>query len=72
MLDDIVVSLCFLALVALLVLGGLVMFFSSVSKVTPPSAYTTCATVGSCSAADPTEDSRPANDPQLVDPVEAR
>jgi hypothetical protein len=54
-LDDVVVAVCFLALVGLVVFGGLLMLFFWVTAGLPPSALTTCSVMDSCVAPAPTE-----------------
>ena len=72
-LDDVVIPVCFLALVGLVVLGALLMLFSWVTAGLPSSAYTACATIESCAAPTPAEDPRSwVNGPQLDEPTETR
>ncbi len=58
--DDVVVAVCFLALVGLVVFGGLLMLFSWVTAGLPPSAVMTCPESESCAPPAPVEDSDPA------------
>ena len=47
-LDDAAVAVCFLALVGVVVLGGLLMLFSWVTAGLPPSALTACPGIDGC------------------------
>jgi hypothetical protein len=49
-LDDAVIAVCFLALVGVVVFGGLLMLFSWVTAGLPPSALNTCLGVDGCAA----------------------
>jgi hypothetical protein len=55
-LDDAVIAVCFLALVGLVVFGGLLMLFFWVTAGLPPSVLTTCPRMDSCVAPAPAED----------------
>jgi hypothetical protein len=55
-LDDAVVAVCFLALVGLVVFGGLLMLLFWVSATLPPSVRTTCSGMDSCVAPASAED----------------
>jgi hypothetical protein len=48
---------CFLAVVGVVVFGGLLMLFSWVTAGLPPTALTTCLAMDSCVAPAPAEDS---------------
>lgn len=54
-LEDAVVAVCFLALVGVVVFGGLLMLFSWVTAGLPPSALTTCLGMDTCMAPAPAE-----------------
>jgi hypothetical protein len=54
-LDDAVTAVCFLALVGLVVFGGLLMLFFWVSAGLPPSVLTTCPGMDGCVAPAPAE-----------------
>lgn len=54
-LDDAVVAVCFLALVGVVVFGGLLMLFSWVTAGLPPTALTTCSGIDSCIEPAPAE-----------------
>jgi hypothetical protein len=72
-LDGAVIPVCFLALVALVVLGAMLMLFSWITAGLPSSAYTMCATIESCAAPTPAKDPRSWVDgPQLDEPTETR
>lgn len=49
-LENAVVAVCFLALVGVVVFGGLLMLFSWVTAGLPPSALTTCPGMDGCVA----------------------
>ena len=55
-LDDAVIAVFFLALVGLVVFGGVLMLFFWVTAALPPSALTTCPGTYSCAAPAPAED----------------
>ena len=55
-LDDAVIAVCFLALVGLVVFGGLLMLFFWVTAALPPSVLTTCSRMDTCVAPAPAED----------------
>ena len=54
-LDDAVTAVCFLALVGVVVFGGLLMLFSWVTGGLPPTALTTCPGISRCVAPAPAE-----------------
>ena len=54
--DDAVIALCFLALVGVVVFGGLLMLFSWVTTGLPSTAQGTCPAVEACVAPPLTED----------------
>jgi hypothetical protein len=57
-LDDAAIAVCFLALIGVVVFGGLLMLFSWVSAGLPPSALTTCPDgMENCVAPVPAENS---------------
>jgi hypothetical protein len=62
-LDDAVIAICFLALVAVVVLGGLLMLFSWVTAALPTSPTVACYGFNACPVSAPDED-------QVVWPVE--
>ena len=64
---DVIVVVCFLALLALVVFGGAVMFLSRVTAALPASPRTACAVLDGCVAMGPD-----ANDAVVVDenPIE--
>jgi hypothetical protein len=52
-LDDAAIAVCFLALVGVVVFGGLLMLFSWVTAGLPPSALTRCPGIDGCVASAP-------------------
>ena len=70
-LDDAVIAVCFLALVGVVVFGGLLMLFFWVSAELPPSVLTTCPGMDSCVAPAPAEDDPAAwvEIPRIDDPT---
>jgi hypothetical protein len=54
-LDDAAIAVCFLALMGVVVFGGLLMLFSWVTAGLPPTALTTCPGIDGCVAPAPAE-----------------
>ena len=55
-LDDAAIAVCFLAVIGVVIFGGLLMLFSWVTAGLPPSALTTCPGIDGCVAPAPAED----------------
>jgi hypothetical protein len=68
-LDDAVIAVCFLALVGVVVFGGLLMLFSWVTAGLPPSALTTCPGIDGCAPAPAGEPAAWIEAPRVDEPT---
>lgn len=68
-LDDAAIAVCFLALIGVVVFGGLLMLFSWVTAVLPPSALTTCPGIDGCAPATAGEPAAWIEAPRVDEPT---
>jgi hypothetical protein len=68
-LEDAAIAVCFLALVGVVVFGGLLMLFSWVTAGLPPSALTTCPGIDGCAPAPAGEPAAWIEAPRVDEPT---